>query len=92
MLLRFGLPDERWGECVAVAIVLAPSEQLTYEELERHCRQQLAGFKVPRRMFVRSALPRNASGKLLKPPVARGAFQLGRDRDSKLTVLRHSTC
>ncbi len=61
-----GLPDEQWGERVVAVVVLKPGQQLAREELERHCRAHLAGFKVPRQLVVREALPRNPSGKVLK--------------------------
>jgi fatty-acyl-CoA synthase len=61
-----GLPDERWGERVVAVLVLRPGTSLDQAELERHCRAQLGGFKVPRQMIVTDALPRNPSGKVLK--------------------------
>ena len=60
------LPDEKWGERVVAVVVLKGGEQLTREELERHCREHLAGFKVPRQLVIRESLPRNPSGKVLK--------------------------
>jgi len=60
----FGRPDAEWGEAVTAAVVLrAPAEP---EDLRAHCAERLAGFKVPKRIEVRDALPRNASGKLLR--------------------------
>jgi len=61
-----GFPDERWGERVVAAIELAPGQTLELEELVRHCRQFLAGFKVPKDMVILNTLPRNPSGKVLK--------------------------
>ncbi len=60
------LPDARWGERVVAVVVLKEGAQLTRAELERHCREHLAGFKVPRQLVVRESLPRNPSGKILK--------------------------
>ncbi|MBE0623340.1 MAG: AMP-binding protein [Burkholderiales bacterium] len=60
------LPDARWGERVVAVVVLKEGAQLTREELERHCREHLAGFKVPRQLVLRENLPRNPSGKILK--------------------------
>ncbi len=62
----FGLPDPQWGECVAVAVVLQPGQSLTLDELRQHCSGKLGGFKTPRKLVVCQALPRNASGKVLK--------------------------
>ncbi|HYG85399.1 MAG TPA: AMP-binding protein [Azospirillum sp.] len=60
------LPDERWGEVPAAIVVLKEGAQLDVQTLEQHCRQHLAGFKVPKRLIIREALPRNPSGKVLK--------------------------
>ena len=61
-----GLADERWGERVVAVVVLKPGASLTAEALTAHCRVHLAGFKVPKQLIVRDALPRNPSGKVLK--------------------------
>ncbi|MDR7074041.1 long-chain-fatty-acid--CoA ligase [Fictibacillus barbaricus] len=61
-----GLPDEVWGEAVSAVIVLKEDAQIEEEELISFCRQKLAGYKVPRRIFIEKQLPRNASGKILK--------------------------
>jgi len=60
------VPDERWGEVPAAVVVLKEGESLDAETLEQHCRRHLAGFKVPKRLLLREALPRNPSGKVLK--------------------------
>jgi long-chain acyl-CoA synthetase len=60
-----GTPDERWGELVVGVVVVA--RDVSAEELDRHCRSCLAGYKVPRRYVIRQdPLPRSAAGKLLK--------------------------
>jgi fatty-acyl-CoA synthase len=62
-----GVPDERWGECPVAVVVLKPGyAPLSLEGLQEHCRHRLAGFKVPKELIVRSELPRNPSGKILK--------------------------
>jgi len=61
-----GLPDAQWGERVVAVVVLKAGAQLTADELQRHCRAHLAGFKAPRQLFLRENLPRNPSGKVLK--------------------------
>jgi acyl-CoA synthetase (AMP-forming)/AMP-acid ligase II len=61
-----GVPDERWGEAVKAVIVLKPGKVLDVPDLERHVRSRIAGFKVPRSFEVVTALPRNASGKVLR--------------------------
>ena len=61
-----GLPDERWGERVVAVVVPAPGRLLDGDEIIGFCRSRLAGFKVPRLVVIRDALPRNPSGKVLK--------------------------
>lgn len=60
-----GRPDDRWGE-VPVAFVVVGDAASTPEELMEHCRAHLAKFKVPRKVVLIDALPRNPSGKVLK--------------------------
>ena len=61
-----GLPDEVWGEAVCAVIVPKEGAVIDEQELRSFCRQKLAGYKVPRRIFIEQQLPRNASGKILK--------------------------
>jgi acyl-CoA synthetase (AMP-forming)/AMP-acid ligase II len=60
-----GLPSEKWGEEVA-AFVVAGTASIEVDDLDGHCREVLAAFKVPRRYEFVEALPRNAAGKILK--------------------------
>lgn len=76
----FGLPDDKFGEVVCVALVpastltppsymhiTAKADLLSVAEVRRHCNEKgLASYKRPRRVFVVKDLPRNASGKVLK--------------------------
>jgi long-chain acyl-CoA synthetase len=63
----FGVPDDRLGEEVGVAVVLKPGETLTETALRDHCLGVMAKYKVPRYVwFMDEPLPRNASGKFLK--------------------------
>ena len=59
-----GEPDEKWVEAVT-AFVVAKAE-VTEAELIEHVRGSLASFKIPKRISFVDALPRNASGKILK--------------------------
>ncbi|MEU7028279.1 fatty acyl-CoA synthetase [Streptomyces sp. NPDC046275] len=59
-----GLPDPRWIEAVTAFVV--PRTEVTEAELLTHAREKLAHFKVPKRIVLVDALPRNASGKILK--------------------------
>ena len=74
----FGIPDERWGEAVH-AVVVAGSD-VTADELIAHCRERIAGFKVPRAIDVqREPLPKSGAGKLLKSTL-REPFWAGHER------------
>ncbi|HVA93235.1 MAG TPA: o-succinylbenzoate--CoA ligase [Chloroflexota bacterium] len=62
----FGIPDPRWGQGVAAAVVGTNGVTLEPEEVRDFCRSRLAGYKVPSQIMVAPALPRNAAGKLLR--------------------------
>ena len=66
----FGLPDPRWGEVVAVAVVLRGEAKLSAAALAQHLEGRLARFKLPRRVFFVEALPRTALGKLQRQALA----------------------
>ncbi|MEN9893562.1 MAG: hypothetical protein RLY78_3857 [Pseudomonadota bacterium] len=61
-----GLPDAHWGEVVTLCAVPRPGVTLDLTAIQDHLRARLAGFKVPRRLELLSALPRNPMGKLQK--------------------------
>ncbi len=61
-----GVPDEYRGETVAAFIVPKPGQELSEEELDQHCRANLAAYKVPRIYVFRSELPKTAVGKVLR--------------------------
>jgi len=61
-----GLPDEFWGESVCAVIVLKDGEFIDEQQLKDFCRERIAGYKIPRHIFIEEQLPRNASGKILK--------------------------
>ena len=62
----FGLADEDFGEQVTAAVVLKEGVSLDELELIDFCKTRLAGYKCPKKIFFRSALPRNSMGKLQK--------------------------
>ena len=64
--VAIGLPDEKWGERVVAVVVPRAGQSLTLAQVQTHCRQHLAGFKLPRQLICLSDLPRNPSGKVLK--------------------------
>lgn len=61
-----GVPHEVWGETVAAIVVPKEGKSIDIDELMQFCRQELAGYKIPRVVYEMEQLPRNASGKVLK--------------------------
>ncbi|WP_242446074.1 FadD3 family acyl-CoA ligase [Sphingopyxis lindanitolerans] len=61
-----GVPDERLGEVAKAYIVLRPGASATPEEIIAWCRDNMANYKVPRRVAILDELPMNASGKVQK--------------------------
>ena len=62
----FALPDPKWVEAVTAVVVPKSGSSVTVEEIREHAHQHLAGFKVPKNIFVTDGLPKNPSGKILK--------------------------
>lgn len=61
-----GLPDERWGEAVTAVVATQPGQTVTLEQLREFATTQLARYKLPTRLHLVDALPRNPTGKVLK--------------------------
>lgn len=61
-----GVPDERRGETVKSFVVLRPGARATEQELLAYCRENLAPYKVPRRIEVRDELPKTGALKVLR--------------------------
>lgn len=59
-----GVPDERWGQVGALAVVPVPGRRLDPDAFEHWLTERLAGFKRPRRLALMRALPRTGAGKL----------------------------
>jgi acyl-CoA synthetase (AMP-forming)/AMP-acid ligase II len=58
-----GIPDERWGQRVAALVQLRPGAAASIEDLDRHCRTKVAGYKVPRFVSFVERVERQPSGK-----------------------------
>ena len=65
-LAVIGIPDKKWGETGKLCVVLKKGKNLTKEKIMDHCIKNLAKFKIPTVIEFMSALPRNATGKVLK--------------------------
>ena len=61
-----GLPDEKWGEAVTAVVALNEGTTLTLEALREFASEKLAKYKLPIRLHLIDALPRNPAGKILK--------------------------
>jgi hypothetical protein len=58
-----GVPDEKWGERVTAVVQPRPGVALTLEELDKHCREHVSGYKVPRGLTLVEEMVRQPSGK-----------------------------
>jgi malonyl-CoA/methylmalonyl-CoA synthetase len=65
-----GIADAEWGERVAAAVVLKDGNVLDLQSLRTWARELLTTHKLPSRLLVLDALPRNAMGKVMKPALA----------------------
>lgn len=61
-----GVPDPQWGESGCAVVVLKEDTSIDLSEIHEACSRALAKFKWPRHVVVVDALPRNATGKVLK--------------------------
>ena len=61
-----GVPDDIWGEAVKACVVPRPGSEVDPDDIIAFTRERLAGFKVPKTVDVIEAMPRNASGKILR--------------------------
>ena len=66
-----GGPDSEWGERVAAAVVLRNGVALSLDDLRAWAKQRLAAHKLPSRLIMLEALPRNAMGKVTKPEIVK---------------------
>ncbi len=74
-----GIPHDTWGEMVVALVVTSDGAALTENVVIEHCRTVLAGFKCPKQVEFREALPRTATGKLQKFRL-RAPYWEGRER------------
>ncbi|MGB0524673.1 MAG: acyl-CoA synthetase [Flammeovirgaceae bacterium] len=61
-----GIPDENWGEAVAVGVVLREGQQLALKAMRTWAKEHLPAYKIPSKLLVLKELPRNTLGKVTK--------------------------
>jgi acyl-CoA synthetase (AMP-forming)/AMP-acid ligase II len=61
--LVVGVPDEKWGERVAAVVQPRAGTSVLLEDLDKHCRTKIAGYKVPRELHLVDEIGRQPSGK-----------------------------
>lgn len=62
-----GIPDPKWGEVGLAVVALREAGSLGEAEVFEHLKARLAKYKIPKRVAFMEALPRNPTGKVLKP-------------------------
>jgi long-chain acyl-CoA synthetase len=62
----FGVNDPLWGEAITAAIVTRQGMRLSSEELTEFCKERLAGYKRPKKIYFLEDLPKNLYGKVLR--------------------------
>ena len=61
-----GIPSEQWGEAVHAVVILKANATATSDELSKYCHALIAGYKCPRSIEFRDALPMTGAGKIMK--------------------------
>ena len=74
-----GVPDDKWGEAVKAIVVMKAGRKATSSAIIDFTRERIAGFKTPKSVDFIEALPRNASGKILRRDL-RDPYWTGKDR------------
>ena len=70
-----GVPDQALGEEIHAVVSLKPGQSATPQEIVEYCKERLAAFKYPRTVEIRDALPKTATGKILKRELRAAAEQ-----------------
>jgi len=75
-----GVPNEKWGEAVMAYVVRKDGhDKLSSEDVIEYARSKIARYKCPKSVEFIDALPRNASGKVLRKDL-RAPYWVGKDR------------
>jgi fatty-acyl-CoA synthase len=71
----YGVPDEKYGEQIAAAIILKSDSSLTAEDVKEFCRENIADYKVPEYVDFVEEYPMTASGKIQKYKLREAAVE-----------------
>lgn len=69
--IAFGVPHKSWGEEVAAAVTLKEGVTATEAEILAFCKERLADFKRPKKIYIVESIPRTATGKIARGNVAK---------------------
>lgn len=69
--LAFGVPHTTWGEEVAAAVVFKEGETQPESAILAFCKERLADFKCPKKLYIVETIPRTATGKIARGSVAK---------------------
>ena len=73
-VLVVGVPDERWGERVTTVVQAREGRTPSVEDLDAHCRTQIAAYKAPKQVFLVAQISRVAE-RQARLPVGQGIRQ-----------------
>jgi fatty-acyl-CoA synthase len=62
-----GVPDEKWGEAITAVVQAEPGAELSEDEIVKHVKANLAGYKAPKRVLLVDSIGRSPAGKLDYP-------------------------
>lgn len=68
--VAFGVPDDKYGEEINCAVIPREGSSIDEDEVKRHCKKNLAAFKVPKKVFITDSVPKTATGKIQRRIVA----------------------
>ncbi|MDX6380464.1 MAG: fatty-acyl-CoA synthase [Rubrobacteraceae bacterium] len=71
----YGVPDEKYGEQIAAAIILKKDSSLTADDVKEFCRENIAHYKVPEYVDFVEEYPMTASGKIQKYKLRESAVE-----------------
>lgn len=61
-----GVDDPKWGEAIKAVLVSRKGSSVSESDILSHCREKIAGYKIPKSIDFVESLPKNAAGKVLR--------------------------